>query len=178
MHQRSLLVGVSVFLIAGSSAGHASTLEERRNEWAFSLSSVDVDDIGSTTEYSIDWSWIFEKGYFQFGVTASGFEIDNDDPFAPDSDGATVGPLFIWNWTPSKERATGFLFASAQGVGGDLGDVFDAVGSAGVGAKAFVGSSAAIQVFYSFDKFQGAEGFQDVDQRRLGVAIALYSLSR
>jgi len=112
------------------------------------------------------------------GVAVSAFDFEFDDPLIADVDGFSIGPIYQFNWTPDKEWGTGFVVATLQTLGGDLGDVFDTAYSVGVGVKAFVGNSAAVFAFYSFEQFQGASGFQDLDQTRLSVGISLYSHRR
>ena len=178
MSLRSSVVAVIVLLLASFGMTQASTLEDKKNEWAFSLTATDMEGFGSTAQFTLDWSYIVANGYFQLGVSATGYRVDPDDPFEPESESSSAGPLFEWNWTPKKERATGYLLVSAQGTGGDVADFYDGVGTLGVGVKAFVGNSAAINVLYAFDRLVGASGFDDQDQTRLTVGISLYAIGR
>lgn len=167
----------TVALLASIPAG-AATLEDRSNEWALSLSSIHQQDIVTNTTYGFQWSHIFRGGHIGLGVAASGFNVDFDDPSVPDENGSAVGPLFTWNWTPRFDRATGFLFATSQGTGGDLADSYDGYAAAGLGVKAFVGNSAAIFVTYTRSRFHGKDFVPDLDQESIDVAVAFYSHHR
>jgi hypothetical protein len=168
---------LGICAVVGSVAANAGVLEEKKNEWAFSLAAVDTDKIGTFTEYGFNWSWIFQGGYHELGVFISAFENDFDDPFFLDEDGSTIGPLYQWNWTPSK-KATGVLGVGVGAVGGDLGDFFDSVAFIGVGVKAFIGNSAAINVIYQFEQMQGKDFIEDLDSSAITVGISIFTHKR
>ncbi len=172
------IVLLAVLLFLPKTVLNAIALEEYKNEWAFGLSAVDTEDIGNFTEWNVRWAYVFPGGYIQLGVRADAFDTDFDDPFIADEDGSAFGPLFIWNWTPDSNRATGFIDVSVQSIGGDLGDFFDSVVSVGVGVRAFVGDRVSINVVYESQEFQGASGFEDLDQNQLAVLISFFALSR
>lgn len=178
MRLANLLVGAGICVLVGPVTVGATILEEKKNEWAFELSAFDVDDVEEGFGYDFTWSWIFNRGYHELGVSISAFDEDFDDPAIQDLDGSSIGPVYQFNWTPNNQKGTGFVFAHAATIGGDLGDVFDTFFSVGIGAKVFVGNSAAVFAFYSFDQFQGASGFQDLDSTGLSVGISLYSHRR
>jgi len=159
----------------------ASTLEDKRVEWAFSVASVDQDNIGQTTEIDFEASYIFSGGYFQVGLAASAFDVEFDDDTLDDllgGSGSSIGPVFVWNWFPQAQHVTGYLHVSIQAIGGDVSDVYDAFGSAGVGLKAFIGDSAAINVLLSNETYEGKDNFEDLEQSRLLVGLSLYTHGR
>ncbi len=173
----AVMVVAGLFLV-GWFGAEGATLEDRKNEWSFALNYTDEDDVGKSIQYFLDWSWIFERGYHQLGASVSAFDIDYDDPYEPDLDGSVIGPVYQWNWTPSKEWGTGFLLAGYGIVGGDMGDLFENQVIAGVGIKAFVGNSAAIRAIYTFSQMKGEDFVADRDTTSLVVGISLYSHSR
>jgi len=150
----------------------ASTLQENNQEASFSFSYVDADDIGKTTDLDGQWQWIFGKGYNEVGANLSYLNIDPDG--GSSSDAIIFGPVYTWNWMPANEKVTGFLEASYGFVSGDLGDVADGAWSAGVGAKVFVGDSAAVRFEYFFQSLMGAEGFDDQDSSGIGIGISIF----
>jgi hypothetical protein len=173
----TVLVVAGLFLVSWFGA-EGATLEDRKNEWSFALNAVDTDDVGTSKEFFFDWAWTFERGYHQLGVSVSAFDIDFDDPWEGDVNGFVLGPVYQWNWTPSKEWGTGFLFAGYGIVGGDLGDLYENEIDVGVGIKVFAGNSAAIRVLYALSQLQGEDWVEDQDSARLVVGISLYSHSR
>ena len=175
---RSAVIATGM-LLACSLTAEGTTLLDHKHEWAFALSRVDQNNVGTTTTYGVNWSHIVSGGHVQFGLTASGVKFESDDQFLQaNQTSSTAGGLFAWNWTPQRERATGFLVVTVQGVGGDLGTAFDSFSSVGVGAKMFVGNSAAVHITYEWGHFQGTGLFKDQDQNSLVVGLALYALKR
>jgi hypothetical protein len=177
MKHRWILTAVVVIALAFGSVS-ASTLEERPFEWIFQASMVDQDDIGETTNVGFNYSYIFDGGYIGLGGRFAYAKVDFDDDLFEDADSYSIGPIFTYNWTPQYKPATGFLFASIRGVGGDASDFFRYATSFGVGVKGFVGNSAAIIAVYEIDKLTGKDDFDDLDQTALSVGLALYSGSR
>ncbi len=176
MHLRIRSAVIMCLCLMVSLAAYATPLEDKKNEWAFELSAIDVDDVGDFTEFDITWSWIFEGGRHELGAILSYFDFDFD--MGLDEDGYTLGPIYQWNWTPNKEWGTGFAFASYSTAGGDLGDVFDTETAIGAGIKAFVGDSAAISIAYVFSQLEGEAGFQDVDTTGIVVGISIFTHGR
>jgi hypothetical protein len=176
------LVSIAVALLFVSSA-FASTLESKKNEWAFSFSFSDVDDVvpatpadesEKETDLDVSWGWIFGKGHHQVGALATYVNVDSDVP-ANENDGLAIGPLYTFNWTPGKDKATGFLEAAYSTTSGDLGDVVDSIWHVGVGARVFAGDTAAIRITYFFEKAQGAGIFDDQDATGLSAGISFFT---
>ena len=166
--------GLAFVLAVGlfASPALASTLAEKQQETSFSFSYVDTDDIGKTTALDGQWEWIFGKGYHEVGANLSYLNIDPDN--GSSSDAVIFGPVYTWNWMPSHEKATGFLEASYGFVSGDLGDVADAAWLASVGAKVFVGDSAAVRFDYFIQSLTGANGFDDQDSSGIRIGISIF----
>lgn len=175
--RRFVIVAVALLFV---SSAFASTLESKKNEWAFDFSYADnnSDDpaVADEKDTNLDgaWSWVFGKGYHQVGALVSYFNLDSDDPLA-DVDGLAVGPLYTFNWTPGKDKATGFVEAGYSTTSGDLGDAFDSVIHVGVGARVFAGDTAAIRIVYFFDQLAGATGFADADSTGLSAGISFFT---
>jgi hypothetical protein len=150
----------------------ASTLAEKNQETSFSASYVDTDNFGKTMQADGQWQWIFGKGYHELGALLSYLKVDPDA--GPSTDATILGPVYTFNWTPGKEKVTGFVEGSFGFVSGDLGDSFDDVLEASVGAKVFVGNSAAVRFDYFFQKFQGANNLDDQDSNGLRVGISIF----
>ena len=150
----------------------ATPLDSRLNEWAFDISWVDVDDFGETTNIDGEWQWILAKGRHEVGALLSYFEVDPDD--GDSSDALIFGPVYSWNWFPDKP-VTGYLTASYGIVSGDLGDSADGALHGGVGAKLFVGDSAAVRFEYFLERLMGAEGFDDQDSVGISIGISLFT---
>lgn len=175
--RRFVIVAVALVLV---SSVYASTLESKKNEWAFDFSFADnsSDDpaIADEKDTNLDgaWSWVFGKGHHQIGALVSYLNVDSDDP-TQDFDGVAVGPLYTFNWTPGKEKATGFVEAAYSTTSGDLGDGFDSIIHLGVGARVFAGDTAAIRIVYFFDQLAGATGFADADSTGLAAGISFFT---
>ena len=178
IHTKRMLkvAAFGIFMLLIPALGFGGTLEERRNEWAIDVTSLDEDDFGTFTVIEIEWSYIFLGGRFELGAQIQAFEDDPD--FGPSFDASVLGPVFTWNWLPRSERVTGYASATVAGVGGDFEDFFDGYTSVAVGAKIFVGNSAAIRVFVTSDTFIGKDGFEDLEQTRAVISLALYSHGR
>ena len=84
------------------------------------------------------------------------------------------GPSYTWNWFPDKP-VTGYLTAAFGFVSGDLGDVADGDWQAGVGAKLFVGDSAAVRFEYFVETLMGDEGFDDQDSHGLSIGVSIFT---
>ena len=168
------LSGLALFAVLACMAtpALATPLEEKQNEWSFDISWVDVEDEGSTTNIDGQWQWIFAKGHHEVGALLSYLEIDPD---GGDSTDATIlGPVYSWNWFPAK-AATGYLTASYGIVSGDLSDSVDGALHGGVGAKVFVGDSAAVRFEFFLERLMGEEGFEDVDIRGVSIGISIFT---
>jgi hypothetical protein len=154
----------------------ATPLEDKQMEWAFAVNWTDVDDVGSTTNIDGEWQWILDKaGHHEVGALLTYFNFDPD--FGDSSDGMILGPVYSWNWTPSK-AATGYLTASFGFVSGDLGDFADTAWQGGIGAKVFVGDSAAVRFEYFIAKLMGADDFDDQDSNGISIGISIFTGSK
>lgn len=154
----------------------ATPLEDKQMEWGFAINWTDTDDFGSTTNIDGDWQWILDKaGHHEVGALLSYFDIDPD--FGDSVDGLTFGPMYTWNWFPSKP-VTGYLNASIGLVSGDLGDVVDNALHGGVGAKLFVGDAAAVRFEFFLEKLQGADDFDDQDSTGISIGISIFTGSK
>lgn len=171
---RSWLARLAVLALIGLVApmASASTLADKQHESSFSFSYEDVDNFGKTTSIDGDWQWIFGKGYNELGATLSYEKIDFDG--GGSADATIFGPVYTWNWMPEKEKATGYLRAAYGFVSGDLGDLFDTAWQASVGAKVFVGNSAAVRLEYFFQSLTGADNFPDQDSNGISVGISIF----
>jgi hypothetical protein len=165
----------SLLALAATSASHAGPLQERRSEWRFSLSRTDRDNVFKDSQANFTWSWIFDKGYHQLGVTTSYFRTEVEGPSPLDTDGTGIGPVYQINFTPTSDKATGFGIAQYEAIGGDFGNRFDSSYLVGIGVRTFTGSTASIVVLYSFEQFQGANGLDDQDQTRLEVGLSIFT---
>jgi hypothetical protein len=150
----------------------ASTLAEKDFETSFALSYQDVKDVGKTTNLDGQWQWIFGKGYHELGGKLS--YLDFSPEGGSSSDATILGPVYTWNWMPSQEKVTGFVEAFYGFVSGDLSDVADAELQGSVGAKLFVGNSAAVRFDLFLQRLFGANGFEDQDSSGLRIGISLF----
>lgn len=154
----------------------ATPLTDKQMEWAFDVSWTDVDDFGSTTNLDGEWQWILDKkGYHEIGALLSYIKIDPD--FGDSTDAMIFGPVYTFNWFPDKP-VTGYVTGSFGFVSGDLGDVADDAWQIGVGAKLFVGDSAAVRFEYFVAKLMGADGFDDQDSNGLSIGISIFTGSK
>lgn len=172
------LRGLALFaVLAGAvSPALATPLEDKLNEWSFDVSWIDVDDVGSTTNIDGQWQWILTpKGYHEVGARLTYLKIDPD--FGSSSDAMIFGPVYTFNWFPDKP-VTGYVSGSFGFVSGDLGDVVDDQWSIDVGAKMFVGDSAAVRFEYFVEKLMGAEGFDDQDSNGLRIGISIFTFKK
>ena len=171
---RIFLTGLASLILIGffASSVSASTLTEKDFETAFSFAYNDVEDFGKTTTLDGQWQWLFGKSYHEFGGKLSYLNIDPDS--GTGSDATIFGPVYTWNWTPASKRATGFLEGFLGFVSGDLGDVADDALEASVGAKVFVGDSAAVRFDYFVQRLMGADGFDDQDSSGIRVGISIF----
>ena len=171
---RTWRVGLAGLVLFGVVAfpSSASTLADKQQETSFSASYVDTDDVGKTMQADGQWQWIFGKGYSEFGAGLSYLKVDPDA--GSSSDATILGPVYTFNWTPGSQKATGFVEASYGFVSGDLGDFFDDALQASVGAKIFVGNSAAVRFDYFVQKLQGADNFDDQDSNGLRIGISIF----
>jgi hypothetical protein len=166
---------VALFALLASPLS-AATLQAKQQETSFSASYVDTDDVGKTIQADGQWEWIFGKGYNEVGGVLSYLKLDPDS--GSSSDATIVGPIYTFNWMPANDKVTGFVEASYGFVSGDLGDFFDDALEASIGAKVFVGNSAAVRFDYFVQKLQGAEGFEDQDSHGIRVGISIFGGSK
>src|SRR5262249_25093156 len=171
---RTWAVVPAILILFGFAASplSASTLSEHKQEASFSASYVDTSDVGKTTQADGQWQWIFGKGYHEVGAILSYLNFDPDS--GPSSDATILGPVYTFNWMPENPKVTGFVEGSLGLVSGDLGDVFDDAFEASVGAKVFVGNSAAVRFDYFFQRLTGADSFDDQDSNGLRVGISIF----
>lgn len=167
----ALLLAPSVF---------ASTLESKKNEWALDFSYADHSSDDPAVAYERDtsldlaWGWVFGKGRHQVGALVSYFNLHRDTP-GVDRAGLAVGPLYTFNWTPEKDKLTGFVEAAYSTTSGDLGDSFDSVWHLGVGGRVFVWKTAAVRIVYFVDRLQGATGSADADSTGLAAGFSIFT---
>jgi hypothetical protein len=175
---RTWLVGPAVLILFGfaTSPLSASTLADKQQETSFSASYVDTDEIGKTIQADGQWEWIFGKGYHEVGGNLSYLKVDPDN--GSSTDATILGPVYTFNWMPGNRTATGFVEASYGFVSGDLGDFFDNAWNASIGAKIFVGNSAAVRFDYFFQSLQGADSFDDQDSNGLRIGISIFGGSK
>lgn len=171
---RLVLTGFASLALIGflASPVSASTLTEKNYETSFALAYEDADSFGKTTTLNGQWQWIFGKGYHELGGKLSYLNIDPD--IGSGSDAVIIGPVYTWNWMPDQEKGTGFLEAAYGSVSGDLSDFVDAAWLASVGAKIFVGDSAAVRFEYFFQRMLGADNFADEDSSGIQVGISIF----
>ena len=156
-----------------ASPAFASTLSEKKNETSFSVSYEDVDNFGKTTSIDGQWQWIFGKGYHEVGATLYYLKLDPD--VGSGADATIIGPVYTWNWMPANDKATGFVEAAYGFVSGDLSDFVDAAWQASVGAKVFVGDSAAVRFDYFHQSLLGADNFDDQDSSGVRIGISIFA---
>jgi len=121
------------------------------------------------------------KGHFQWGLAASAFDVEYDDDALDDllgGTGSSIGPVFVYNGFPDARHVSGFIHVSIQVIGGDVSDVYQAFGSSGVGLKAFIGDSAAINVMLSNETYDGKGEIEDLRQSSVVVGLSLYTHGR
>jgi hypothetical protein len=158
------------------SSAQATPLETNLNEWAFAISWTDTDDVGSTTNIDGDWQWILDtKGHHELGARLSYFKFDPDD--GGSTDASILGPLYTWNWFPEKP-VTGYVSGFIGHVSGDLGDRFDDEIEGAVGAKMFVGDSAAVRFEFFVQRLIGADDFDDEDSHGIRVGLSIFTFKR
>ena len=178
MSQRLSRFAFSSFLFIAvvasvASPAAATPLESKQNEWAFAISWTDVDDFGSTTNIDGDWQWILTpKGHHEIGARLSYFEVNPDD--GDSTDGTVLGPLYTFNWFPEKPL-TGYVGGFLGLVSGDLGDNYDNELEADVGAKMFVGDSAAVRFEFFVQKLLGSDDFDDQDSHGIRIGLSLFT---
>lgn len=63
--RRRAVLGVGL-LLSCSLTAEASTLQDRKQEWALAFSSVKQNSVGTTSSYGLDWSYIVSGGHVQF----------------------------------------------------------------------------------------------------------------
>ena len=156
--RRCLILAFLIFGVVAQPAA-AAVLDERMHELTFDFSYIDTDDIGSQTLLSVAWLFILSNGYVEVGRELEYFKVELDD-FDETFDATAIGPRVDFNFTPANP-VTGFLTASFAFFGGDFGDVFDNGIRFGVGLKAFMGDSAAINVILGRETLYAAEDFID-----------------
>ena len=171
---RIFLTGLASLILMGllATSISAATLQEKDFETAFALAYVDVDDFGKTTTLDGQWQWLFGKSYNEFGAKLSYLNVDPDS--GSGTDATIFGPVYTWNWTPASEKATGFLEGFYGFVSGDLGDSADDALEASIGAKVFVGDSAAVRLDYFVQRLFGDDGFDDQDSSGIRVGISIF----
>ena len=172
---RSWLAGFAVLALIGfvASPAFASTLSERKHETAFSASYEDIDNFGKTTNIDGQWQWIFGKGYNELGASLSYFKVSPDS--GPSSDSTIIGPVYAFNWMPDNDKVAGYVEAGYGFVSGDLSDFVDAAWRASVGAKVFVGDSAAVRFAIFRQTLMGADNFADQDSSGLEIGISIFA---
>jgi len=172
---RSWLAGFAVLALIGfvASPAFASTLSERKHETAFSASYEDIDQVGKITNIDGQWQWIFGKGFNELGASLSYLKVSPDS--GSSSDSTIIGPVYAFNWMPDNDKVTGYVEAAYGFVSGDLSDFVDAAWRASVGAKVFVGDSAAVRFAIFHQSLLGASGFDDQDSNGLEVGISIFA---
>jgi hypothetical protein len=171
---RRSLAGFAVLALIGfvASPAFASTLSEKQHEMSFAASYVDTDNFGKTTSINGQWQWIFGEGYNELGGSLSHLKVSPDS--GPGSDATIIGPIYTFNWMPDNDTVTGFVEAGYGFVTGDLGDTVDAAWEVSVGAKVFVGDSAAVRFALFQQTMMGADNFDDVDSSGLEIGISIF----
>jgi hypothetical protein len=168
-----LAVFASILMLGpAASAVSASTLEEKNYETSFALTYQDVNDVGKTTNLDGQWQWLFAKGHHELGGKLSYLDVSPDG--GPSTTATIIGPVYTWNWMPGQEKVTGFLEGFYGFVSGDLSDVADAELQGSVGAKVFVGDSAAVRFDFFLQRLFGADGFDDQDSSGIRIGISLF----
>ena len=150
----------------------AGTLDSKKNEWSFDINWNDTNDVGSTTNIDGEWQYIFGKGYNEVGALVSYLKIDPDA--GSSADALIIGPAYTFNWMPEK-NVTPYLTAAYGFVSGDLGDFADDAWQAGVGAKVFVGDSAAVKFELYWQRLNGSDGFDDSDSHGVSIGISIFT---
>jgi len=173
---RSVLFSFLIMVLACAafpSPARATPLESKQNEWAFAISWTDVDDFGSTTNIDGQWQWILDpKGHHEIGARLSYLKVDPDD--GDSTDATILGPVYTWNWFPQKP-VTGYVSGFVGFVSGDLGDFVDDAIEGDVGAKMFVGDSAAVKFEFFVQKLMGADDFDDQDSHGIRIGISIFT---
>ena len=168
-----------LFVSAPGGAAYASLLQMTSNEWAFSASLTDTQDVGFFANGELQWQWNSTSGRHQVGVQASYEKLSLDDPSPSfsdtESDAFMLGPVYTFNWTPSNRVGTGFLELSAGGLGGDAGDVFDHYVQGALGGKFYVGDSAAVSIRYFRQVLKGTDSVDDLESSGLAVGISFFT---
>jgi hypothetical protein len=170
--KRLAILAVALLLV---SPVFASALEDKKTEWAFDFNYDDTDNVGKSIDLDVTASWMFAKGRSQVGALVSYFDFDFDDPLDTDVDGLAIGPIYTFNFTPDNDKVTGLGEVAYSITSGDLGDAVDSIIHVGVGARLFVGDSAAVRLVAYYDKAQGADGFADQDATGLSVGISIFT---
>ena len=150
----------------------AATLQESAQEWAFAASWVgDGDHYFASVDF--EWQWISPAGRHEIGALVSYAAAPPPGRAGEDEDDALLlGPVYTWNWTPRFDRATGFLELSAGEITGDLSDDYERTAYGALGAKLFLGDSAAVTVRL-FRRVLTAQREEDDDRTATGIAIGL-----
>jgi hypothetical protein len=171
---RKWLIGTAMLAVVAliSAPVSASPLTEKQQETSFSASFQDIDNFGKTIQIDGEWQWILGKGYHEVGAILSYLKDDPDT--GPSSDATIIGPSYTFNWMPANDKVTPFVHGAFGFVSGDLGDVFDNAFLAGIGAKVFVGDSGAVRFEYYFQRFMGADSFDDQDSQGLRIGISIF----
>lgn len=161
----ALLSGLAPTVLAG-------TLDSKTNEWAFDVSWTDIDNVGSVTNIDGEWGYLFGKGTNELGLFLSYLSEDPDSGSSQDA--MILGPAYTWNWMPDK-KATGYINVGYGFVSGDLGDFYDDAWQAAIGAKIFVGDSAAVRIQYFMTSLMGSEGIEDLDANGIAIGISIFT---
>ena len=172
MARRRMRFALLALLFGFAPAVLAGTLDGKKNEWAFDISWTDVDNVGSVTNVDGEWSYIFGKGMNEFGLFLSYLSEDPDTGSSQDA--MIMGPAYTWNWMPAK-KATGYINVGYGFVSGDMGDFFDTGWQASIGAKVFVGDSAAVRIQYFMTSLMGSEGVDDLDSNGIAIGISIFT---
>ena len=169
----ALLAFLFIAFTQVASPASATPLESKQMEWAFAISWTDVDDVGSTTNIDGDWQWILTpKGYHEIGARLSYLKVNPDG--GGSTDAVILGPLYTYNWFPDKP-VTGYVSGFLGFVSGDLGDTVDDAIEGDVGAKMFVGDSAAVRFEFFLQKLMGEDGFDDVDSHGIRIGLSIFT---
>lgn len=167
----------AVVALSAVPSAEAGMLDGHSEEWAFDINYTNQTSTATSTDVNFSWGHLMAMGYVEAGLIGTYQRLDDKTAGGGTTEASIGGPFLAWNWTPHSDTASGFLQAGIGAVGGDLHRSFNYSLDAALGAKCFVGNSAAVtlQFFYQRLGDTSVNGSKKEDLDGVAIGIALFS---